>query len=164
MYPRVLELLRSYCRNYWILSLRPGPGSVCLSIHLAVPDCASRAASSAPRKDLDPLCGNEPTCHSVVSLHHCLCPKELTFTAPMWLTQNRNQSFSFLSVFSGLHLWHMEVPRLRVKSELQLLAYTIVTAVLDPSHVCNLRHGSWQRQILKLTEQGQGSNLHPHGC
>ena len=36
----------------------------------------------------------------------------------------------FLS-FLGLHLWHMEVPRLGVKLELQLLAYTATTAVLD---------------------------------
>ena len=29
----------------------------------------------------------------------------------------------FLSVFLGPHPWHMEVPRLRVQSELLLLAY-----------------------------------------
>ena len=36
----------------------------------------------------------------------------------------------------------MEVPRLGVKSELQLLAYatTIATAMPDPSLVCNLHH------------------------
>ena len=36
--------------------------------------------------------------------------------------------------FSGSHLWHMEVPRLVVKSELQLQlsAYTTVTATPDP--------------------------------
>ena len=44
--------------------------------------------------------------------------------------------FSFL-VFLGLHLWHMEVPRLRVESELQLLAYTTATAIQDLSHICN---------------------------
>ena len=31
---------------------------------------------------------------------------------------------SCFSPFSGLHLWHMEVPRVWVKSELQLPAYT----------------------------------------
>ena len=46
--------------------------------------------------------------------------------------------------FSGLHLRHMEVPRLRVESELQLLA----TAMQDLSHICDLHHSSWQRQIL----------------
>ena len=29
---------------------------------------------------------------------------------------------------SGLHLWHMEVPRLGIRLELQLLAYTTTTA------------------------------------
>ena len=38
-------------------------------------------------------------------------------------------------VFLGLHLQHMEIPRLEVESELQLLAYTTVTATPDPSHV-----------------------------
>ena len=51
----------------------------------------------------------------------------------------------------------MEVPRLGVESELQLLAYT--TATQDPSCVGNLHHGSWQHWIPI-----QGSNLHPHVC
>ena len=34
--------------------------------------------------------------------------------------------------FPGLHLWHMEVPRLGAESELWLLAYTTATATLDP--------------------------------
>ena len=34
--------------------------------------------------------------------------------------------------------WHMEVPRLRVESELQLLAYTTATAMPDLSHICDL--------------------------
>ena len=42
----------------------------------------------------------------------------------------------------------MEVPRLGVESELQLLAYTTVTAMWDPSRVCDLHHSSQQRQIL----------------
>ena len=39
--------------------------------------------------------------------------------------------FAFV-VFLGLHLRHIEVPRLGVKSELQLMAYTTATAMLDP--------------------------------
>ena len=39
---------------------------------------------------------------------------------------------TFLFVFLGPHLWHMEVPRLGVESELQLLAYTTATAMPDP--------------------------------
>ena len=45
-------------------------------------------------------------------------------------------------------MWHMEVPRLGVKSELQLLAYTTATAIQDLSRVCDLHHSSRQCQIL----------------
>ena len=48
----------------------------------------------------------------------------------------------------GPHLWHMEVPRLGVKLELQLPAYTTATATWDLSHICNLDHSSWQCWIL----------------
>ena len=59
--------------------------------------------------------------------------------------------FCFLFfVFLGPHWQHVEVPRLGVQSELQLPAYTTVTATPDPSHICNLRHSSQQRQILNL--------------
>ena len=47
----------------------------------------------------------------------------------------------YLSIFFlGPHPWHMALPRLGVKSELQLLAYTTATATPDLSHVCNLPH------------------------
>ena len=46
------------------------------------------------------------------------------------------------------HPWHMEVPRLGVESELQLLTYTTATAKQNPSHVCDLHHSSQRRQIL----------------
>ena len=42
----------------------------------------------------------------------------------------------------------MEVPRLGVKSELQLLTYTTATATWDPSRGCDLYHSSWQHRIL----------------
>ena len=45
------------------------------------------------------------------------------------------------------HLWHMEAPRLGVELDLQLLACTTAIAMQDPS-ICNLRHSSWQHQIL----------------
>ena len=41
----------------------------------------------------------------------------------------------------------MEIPRLGVELELQLLAYTTATATSDPSRVCNLHHRSRQHQI-----------------
>ena len=42
----------------------------------------------------------------------------------------------------------MEVPRLGVELELQLLAYTTATAMPDLSHIFNLCHILQQRQIL----------------
>ena len=56
--------------------------------------------------------------------------------------------FFFPFFFLGLYPWHMEVPRLGVKLELQLLAYTTVTAMLDLSHVFDLHHSSQQCYIL----------------
>ena len=52
--------------------------------------------------------------------------------------------FVCLFVFLGTHVWHMEVPRLRVKSELQLPACATATAVQDLSCFCYLHHSSWQ--------------------
>ena len=42
----------------------------------------------------------------------------------------------------------MEVARLGIKSEQQLLAYAMVTATLDPSCVYDLHHSSQQHWIL----------------
>ena len=44
----------------------------------------------------------------------------------------------------------MEVPRLQVELELQLLAYTTATAIAvqDLSHVCDLNHSLGQHRIL----------------
>ena len=40
----------------------------------------------------------------------------------------------------------MEVPRLGVESELQLLAYATATGTWDLSHLCDLHHSSQQCQ------------------
>ena len=42
----------------------------------------------------------------------------------------------------------MDIPRLGVKSELQLLAYATATATRDLSHICDQHHSSRQRWIL----------------
>ena len=42
----------------------------------------------------------------------------------------------------------MEVPRLGVKSELQLLAYARSTAMQDPTRICDLHDSLWQHWIL----------------
>ena len=49
----------------------------------------------------------------------------------------------------------MKVPRLGVKSELQLPDYTTATATWDPSLICNLHHGSQQWQILNLLSEAR---------
>ena len=56
--------------------------------------------------------------------------------------------YLFIFCFLGLYPWHMEVPRLGVGLELQLLAYTTATTTWDPSHVCHLHHSSGQHWIL----------------
>ena len=50
--------------------------------------------------------------------------------------------------FLWLYLWHMEVSRTGVESELQLSSYTTAIATLDLSHICDPYSSLWQRQIL----------------
>ena len=52
----------------------------------------------------------------------------------------------FFFFFLGPHLWHMEIPRLGVESELQLLAYTTATQGLSSN--CNLGGSLWQSRVL----------------
>ena len=52
--------------------------------------------------------------------------------------------FFFFSLFLGLHVLHMEFPRLWVKSELQQCAYPTAAATWGLSHVWDLGHSSWQ--------------------
>ena len=54
----------------------------------------------------------------------------------------------FFYLFLELHLRHMDVPRLEVKSELQLPACSTATATPDLSRICDLHHSSWQHHIL----------------
>ena len=60
---------------------------------------------------------------------------------------NLRNIYAFIC-FLGLHLQHMEVPRLGVQMELELLAYTAATAMQDPNRVCKLYHSSRQRLTL----------------
>ena len=50
--------------------------------------------------------------------------------------------------FLGLQVWHMEVPRLWVESELQLPTMATATTMSDPSCVCDPHHSSEKRRIL----------------
>ena len=49
----------------------------------------------------------------------------------------------------------MEVPRLGVQLELELLATATVTAAWDPSLISNLHHSSQQHQILNPLSKGR---------
>ena len=70
--------------------------------------------------------------------------------------------FVFLS-FLGPHLWHMEFPRLGVKLELQLPAYTTATASLSPSQVFRPTPQLMATLDPYPTEQGRGLNPQLHG-
>ena len=64
----------------------------------------------------------------------------------------------WLLFFLGLHLQHVEIPRLGVKWELQLPSYTTSTAMWDQSHICN--NSSLQCWILNpLREARDGSRI-----
>ena len=55
---------------------------------------------------------------------------------------------------------HVEVPRLGVKLKLQSKASTTATATSDPSHGCELHHGSQQCQILNpLSKASDGTRV-----
>ena len=49
----------------------------------------------------------------------------------------------------------MEVPRLQVESDLQLLAYTTATAMWDLSCICDIHHSSQRHQILNLLSKAR---------
>jgi len=81
------------------------------------------------------------------------------FFSTLSSTKDKYTSFSccllFFWSFLGLHPQHMEVPRLGVESELQLLAYTTAMATWDPSRVCNPHHSSQWCQIPNLLSEAR---------
>ena len=82
---------------------------------------------------------------SVLSTQFCCEPT----TALKRKTFNDLLLIFFLSfVFLGLHPRHMEIPRLGVESELQLLVHTTASTMQDSSVLCDLYHSLWQRWIL----------------
>ena len=66
--------------------------------------------------------------------------------------------FLIFFIFLGLHLWHIEAPRLGVQSELQPPAYTTATATPDPNHIFDLHHRSWRCQILNPLSEARDRN------
>ena len=70
-----------------------------------------------------------------------------------------------LSFVLGPHPRHMKVPRLGVKSELQLSVYATGTAMPDLSHSCNLHHSSQQHRILyPLREASDRTFIFMNNC
>jgi len=67
--------------------------------------------------------------------------------------------FIFYFVFLGPHQWHVQVPRLGVKSGVQLLAYTTATATSDLRHICDLCHNSQQRWIFNPLSEARDQTL-----
>ena len=65
--------------------------------------------------------------------------------------QGLHSFFFFFFFFLGPYPWHMEVPRLGVKLELQLSA----TATPDLNHVCDLHHSSRQRRVLNSLSEAR---------
>ena len=49
----------------------------------------------------------------------------------------------------------MEVPRLWLESELQLAANTTATAISNQSHICDLRHILWHRQMFNSLSEAK---------
>ena len=69
--------------------------------------------------------------------------------------------FVVVVVFLGPHPKHMEVPRLGVKSELQVQAYTATTVIQDLRRIRGLYQSSKQCQILNsLGKTRYGTSKH----
>ena len=62
--------------------------------------------------------------------------------------------------FVGPHPRHMEVPRLGVQSELQMLNYTTATATPDPSCVCDPHHSSGPHWVLNPLSEIRDQTRH----
>ena len=72
-------------------------------------------------------------------------------------TAQPKQHFFFFFFF---FFFFVEVPRLGLKSGLQLLAYTTATATPDPSRICDLHHSSRQHLILNpLSKARNGTRV-----
>ena len=65
--------------------------------------------------------------------------------------------FIYLFLFLRLYLQYMEVPRLGIRLELQLLSYTPASATqIQASRICDLHHSSLQWWILNPLSEARG--------
>ena len=99
-----------------------------------------------------PSCTHKHTCVRTVSQTHVHTGTHTRTLADMCAQTHRTHAHTppsvMFSVFLGPRLWHTDVPRPGVRSELQLPVYTTATAIRDLSCLCDLHHSSQQRQIL----------------
>ena len=101
------------------------------------------------------LLSGVPWWFSGLKIHHCHCCSENSVSG-LGTSTCCGQGQNFFFCILRLHPRHMEVPRLGVQSELQLLAYTRATARQDPSCVFDLHHCSPQQTPdPQPTEQDQ---------
>ena len=77
----------------------------------------------------------------------CMCMYDWV-TLRYSINWHNNVYFDVIIFFQGSHLRHMVVPRLGVKSELELLAYPTAMGTPDQSHICDLHCSSRQCWIL----------------
>ena len=71
-----------------------------------------------------------PSVATQTGAYTCLLYSWSSFSV-LWILISHPILFIFL-IYLGPHLWHMEAPRLGVKSEVQLPTYTTATATPDP--------------------------------
>ena len=71
-------------------------------------------------------------------------------------THTHTHIYIYICCFLGhTHQCHMEVPWLRVESELQIPFYTTASATWHPSCVCDINHSPWQCQIPNLLNKAR---------
>ena len=95
-----------------------------------------------------------------VSLWKSYLPPRPTITAGMEVKKCKKAFSKYLFIYLFIFRaapWLMEVLRLGVELELQLLlAYITATATPDLSHVCDLHHNSWQHWIPNPLSEARG--------
>jgi len=104
------------------------------------------------------MCNQNLNCFLVTCYHLPLLiflQSVLSVLQTIWEKRSLCFYFNFFFFLPLRHLWHMEVPRLGVHSELQLPAYAIATVTPDPSCFCDPHHSSPQRWILNLLSEAR---------
>ena len=144
--PRIFQG-RLFCNSLWYLIRLVS----CVVVKTCRVASQLHGSVSSVETEMRHLCGRRLS-HWISGTRHTLVNTLLSWSL----------NFFFFLVFLGPYLWTMEVPRLGVKSELQLPAYTTATAMPDPN--LSAAYAIAHSNTGSLTHcRGQGSNQHPHG-